>query len=78
MIAQVRLEIAGLMSTGTAKDIAGKKELLEDQARSHGVQMKSPITNLSFLSLPVIPELKLTDKGLFDVNKNRFIDPIVK
>lgn len=77
IIAQVRLEIAGLMSTGTAKDIAGKKELLEDQARRHGVQMKSPITNLSFLSLPVIPELKLTDKGLFDVSKNRFIDPIV-
>jgi len=66
------------MSADIAKDIAGRKEFLEDQAKKLGVQVKSPITTLSFLSLPVIPKLRLTDKGLFDVNENRFIDPIAR
>lgn len=78
IIALLRLEIAGLMSAGIAKDIARKKEFLEDQARKLGVQVKSPVTTLSFLSLPVIPELRLTDRGLFAVSENRFIDPIAK
>jgi adenine deaminase len=78
LIASLKLEIAGLMSAEPAKDVAEKKEFLENHAARLGVQVKSPITTLSFLSLPVIPELKLTDKGLFDVNERKFIDPIVK
>jgi adenine deaminase len=76
-VALLKLEIAGLISADIAKDIAGRKEFLEDQARKLGIQVKSPITTLSFLSLPVIPKLRLTDKGLFDVDENRFVDPIV-
>lgn len=76
IIALLKLEIAGLMSVDVAKNIAKRKEFLEDQAKRLGVQVKSPITTLSFLSLPVIPKLRLTDKGLFDVNENRLIDPV--
>jgi adenine deaminase len=78
IVAMLKLEIAGLISADTAKDIAVRKEFLEDQTKKLGVQVKSPITTLSFLSIPVIPKLRLTDKGLFDVNENRFINPIVK
>jgi adenine deaminase len=78
LIASLRLNIAGLISAESAKNIAEKKEFLEDHARKLGIQVKSPITTLSFLSLPVIPELRLTDMGLFDVNEGKFIDPILK
>jgi adenine deaminase len=39
-----------------------------------GVKIKHPFGILSFLALPVIPELKLTDKGLVDVNQFKFVD----
>ncbi len=78
LIASLKLDIAGLISAESAKDVAEKKQFLEDHAGNLGVQVKSPITTLSFLSLPVIPELKLTDMGLFDVNEGKFVDPILK
>jgi adenine deaminase len=77
-VALLKLEIAGLISADIARDIAGRKEFLENQAKKLGVEANSPITTLSFLSLPVIPQLRLTDQGLFDVNKDSFIDPIAR
>jgi adenine deaminase len=44
-----------------------------DAARDLGCQLKDPFMTLSFLCLPVIPELKLTDKGLVDVAKFQLV-----
>jgi len=75
LLASLRLEIAGLMSTEPADIIARKKEFIENEAKELGLrEISSPITALSFLSLAVIPELKLTDKGLFDVVEGKFVD----
>jgi adenine deaminase len=78
LVASLALNIAGLISTDSAEEVAKKKEMLEVQCRNFGFQLKSPVTALSFLSLPVIPALRLTDKGLFDVQLGAFIDPILR
>jgi len=50
-----------------------KLEKLEQLARDLGTALPSPFATLSFLALPVIPELRLTDLGLVDVNEFRLI-----
>ena len=77
IVASLALRIGGLMSTDSAEDVASEKESLEDRGRELGFRVKSPVTTLSFLSLPVIPEVRLTDKGLFDVERGVFIDPFI-
>jgi adenine deaminase len=66
------LPVAGLMSTEDAETVAQKYKSLETCSRKMGTVLQSPFMALSFLSLLVIPELKLGDKGLFDVNKFEF------
>jgi adenine deaminase len=68
------LEVAGLMSIRCGEEVASRYELLNVEARRLGTLLKSPFMTLSFMSLLVIPELKLGDKGLFDVTKFDFID----
>jgi adenine deaminase len=63
------LPIAGLMSDRSAKEVARIYQCLLVEARDLGAQLSDPFMALSFLSLPVIPALKLTDKGLFDSEK---------
>ncbi len=70
--ARLPLPIAGLMSDKNAGFVAGRLRELEAAARSLGAGLAHPFGVLSFLALPVIPELKLTDRGLVDVNKFRF------
>jgi len=67
-IHQLPLEIAGLMSSGSGEKTASVYAELNKLAKSLGSSFKSPLMTLSFMSLLVIPELKLCDKGLFDVN----------
>jgi len=67
VVSQLPLPIAGLMSTQPMKTVADQLSRLELAAKTLGVNIKSPFMTLSFLALPVIPQLKLTDKGLFDV-----------
>jgi len=62
------LPIAGLMSDQALPQVVASLEKLKKMARSWGSPLQNPFMALSFLSLPVIPELKLTDKGLVDVN----------
>jgi adenine deaminase len=50
---------------------------VEEAVKGLGVKIKHPFGILSFLALPVIPELKLTDKGLVDVNQFKFVDLFV-
>jgi adenine deaminase len=62
------LPIAGLMSTLPASDVSGKLRTLKALLRDWGAKLDNPFMALSFLSLPVIPELKLTDLGLVEVS----------
>lgn len=62
------LPVAGLMSDKTLPQVVASLEKLKALARSWGSPLHNPFMALSFLALPVIPELKLTDKGLVDVN----------
>lgn len=68
------LEVAGLMSTLTGEEVATRYHLLNEEAKRLGTSLESPFMTLAFMSLLVIPELKLGDKGLFDVTKFEFVD----
>jgi len=71
------LEVSGLMSTRSGEEVASRYELLNAEARKLGTSLKSPFMTLAFMSLLVIPELKLGDKGLFDVTKFEFVELFV-
>ena len=75
IVAKLPLPIAGLMSTETAKKVAEQLNTMHQNLKSN---LNSPFMTLSFMALPVIPELKITDKGLFDVKKFNFINLIEK
>ena len=61
------LPIAGIVSDQPLEAVVNKLENLEKIASELGCQLPSPFATLSFLALPVIPELRLTDLGLIDV-----------
>ena len=61
------LPIAGLMSDKPGEDIANDYMSLIVKSHALGCTFRSPFITMSFMALPVIPELKLTDKGLVDV-----------
>ncbi len=67
--ATLSLPIAGLMSDKSVTEVVSFEEELIKGARINGCKLKDPFMVLSFLALPVIPELKLTDRGLVDVVK---------
>lgn len=67
------LPVAGLMALLGGEEVADKYKQLDKMAREMGSQLSAPFMTLSFLALLVIPELKLSDKGLFDGTKFEFI-----
>lgn len=70
VLAEVRLPIGGLMSERPAAEVAEEARALTRAAGSAlGVTLEEPFMQLSFLGLSVIPELRLTDLGLVDVNR---------
>ncbi len=73
VIASLPLPIAGLMSDEPIERVAAMERRLNEAAGELGSPMKAPFMTLSFMALPVIPHLKLTDKGLVDVDKFDFI-----
>lgn len=64
ILAEVPLQIAGLMFRGPLPRLLPHLDLLHQAARRLGCPLEEPFMMLSFLALPVIPELKLTDRGL--------------
>lgn len=73
-IERLKLEIAGLMTNSSINYVNDKLIKMMDIARDLGIpDGVDPFMNLSFLALPVIPDVKVTDKGLFDVKKFEFI-----
>ena len=72
------LPVAGLMSTDSCEVVGEKYTELVKFANEIGCTLHSPFMSLSFMALLVIPQLKLSDKGLFDGEKFEFCDLEVK
>lgn len=68
-LAHLPLPVAGLMSDQKLEVVIEKCISLEESSKQIGCILDDPFMNMAFLSLPVIPEIKITDKGLIDVNK---------
>ncbi len=73
VLASLPLPVAGLLSERYMRDVARGMEGCIDAAAKLGCKLEDPFMTLSFLCLPVIPELKLTDKGLVDVRVFRLV-----
>lgn len=67
------LPIAGLMSNKPIEEVAATQKELMAHLRRLSCPLESPLVALSFMQLIVIPELKITDQGLFDVKEFRYI-----
>lgn len=68
------LPIAGLMSEEPMDRVRDKLDALNSALKKLGIGVSDPFMTVSFLALPVIPKLKLTDKGLVDVEGFKFVD----
>jgi adenine deaminase len=73
VVASLPLPIGGLMSDQSIEEVQDKLILLHRAAKEMGCTQEDPFMALSFLALPVIPELKITDKGLVDVTRFEII-----
>jgi len=73
-MAELPLPIAGLMSNLAFEEVVKKLEKLYTTAKEIGVRTEHPFTAISFLSLPVVPELKITDYGLVDTKAMKMVD----
>jgi adenine deaminase len=71
--ALLELPVAGLLSAEPAGEVCRTLGAVRGAARELGSPLACPFGTLSFLALPVIPELRITDQGLFDVAEQRFI-----
>jgi adenine deaminase len=67
------LALAGLISMASADHVCRQLEQVNAAARALGCALDAPFGALSFLALPVIPELRITDQGLFDVVRQEFV-----
>ncbi|MCQ2263952.1 MAG: adenine deaminase, partial [Bacteroidales bacterium] len=65
--------LGGLMANSTCDFVAHKQHELIQHLKALNCPLASPIVALGFMQLVVIPELKITDRGLFDVNEFRYI-----
>ncbi|SDW74554.1 Adenine deaminase [Lachnospiraceae bacterium KHCPX20] len=75
VIAELALPVAGLMSDKSGEEVSDALKQLEDIAKLHlGINSKlEPVMSLAFMALPVVPDLKLTDMGLYSVTEGSFI-----
>ncbi len=73
LLATLSLPIAGLMSDRPLGEVTARARALKQAAKNLGCLLPDPFMALSFLALPVVPELRLTDLGLVDVNRHCFV-----
>ncbi|MBY6162639.1 adenine deaminase [Mameliella alba] len=73
VLAELALPVAGLMSLEPFEDVRARLVDLRAAAKSLGVGLEEPFLQLAFLALPVIPALKITDRGMVDVNRFEII-----
>ncbi len=69
VVEEMPLPIAGLMSDRPLAEVHARLRSMEARLKGMGVKMEAPFMTLSFLALSVIPELKITDRGLVDVTR---------
>ncbi len=74
---RMKLPVAGLMGLGSCEEMAAGYSALEQRVKEKGCLLQTPFMTLSFLALPVIPALKITDLGLFDVESFELTDLFV-
>ena len=67
------LPVAGIMTTDDGEKVAARYEFLDKRSKQLGAKLTSPYMTLSFCALLVIPQLKLSDKGLFDGGAFEFV-----
>jgi adenine deaminase len=67
ILASLALPVAGLLSDEPLETVVNELERLEKVAAKMGVKLASPFATLSFLALPVIPEIRLTDRGVVEL-----------
>ncbi len=77
-MSSLKLSIAGIMSDKPCEEVARSYESLSNQVRSLGSPLRAPFMTLSFMALLVIPELKIGDRGLFDVSQFKLVDLFVE
>jgi adenine deaminase len=70
------LPFAGILSIESAANVDKKQSELHNKVKKMGCELEAPFIQMSFLSLPVIPSLKITDKGLVDVDAFKLIPPL--
>ena len=74
VVGTVPLHICGLMSSEAPEKLIVALEKIAEQAHAQGVPANiDPFISLSFMALPVIPRLKITDMGMFDVDRFEFV-----
>ncbi|MGF3026837.1 adenine deaminase [Methylobacterium aquaticum] len=73
ILAELALPIAGLMSDWTFEAVRDALPALREAARQLGCTLPEPFLQVAFLPLPVIPHLKITDRGLVDVDRMAFL-----
>lgn len=73
IVASLNLEIAGLISARPPKDLAKEIAVMKGALREAGIEMSNPLLRISTLALPVIPEVKMSNKGLVDVLRREII-----
>jgi adenine deaminase len=67
--AELKLPIAGLLSDGSLAEVIDASRACVEAARALGCRLASPFQSMAFLALSVIPSLKITDRGLVDVDR---------
>lgn len=73
VVAQLPLPFAGLISTSDAVTLCRQLHEVNAAAQQLGCKLPSPFITLSFLALSVIPEIRITDQGVFDVLRQEFV-----
>ncbi|MBI9054726.1 MAG: adenine deaminase [Bacteroidales bacterium] len=74
----LKLDVAGLMSTQEASEVAETYHKVHSKSKEMGSELTAPFMTMAFMALLVIPELKIGDKGLFDVTKFDFTSLFVE
>jgi adenine deaminase len=69
IILDLPLPIAGLMSDQGAGEVVERLRAFEEVFAREGLSNRTPLMTLSFMALPVIPKLRITDRGLVDVDR---------
>jgi len=74
----VELPFAGLLSLDPAEKVIKKLNKANEEAKKLGCKLKSPFMQLEFITLPTVPELGLTNRGLIDSRNYKLIEPIIE